>query len=163
MKFWKLFAICPFWQRNRKTASTAPCSNPYHEPAPPHGAASTPFHGAGTHPAPRRHARAFPQHCARATPWCRAHINPRRRTHPAPPRPSPALLQSCWEPENKKLACTATRSKEVNSSDRAAPWISKRVFCGIQIRRNRLREAGARHPAPQKKDRSKAILFLLAD
>lgn len=82
--------------------------------------------------------------------------------HPATPQrayPAPALLQSCWEPENKKLACTATRSKEVDSSDRAAPWISERVFCGIQIRRNRLRKAGARHPAPQKKDRSKAILF----
>lgn len=77
--------------------------------------------------------------------------NPHHPTTPQRAYPVPVLLQSCWKPENKKLACTTTRSKEVDSSDRAALWISKRVFCGIQIRRNRLREARARRPAPQKK------------
>lgn len=70
MKFWKLFAICPFWQRNRKTASTAPRSNPYHEPAPPHGATSTPFHGTeripphGATPAPFHNTAPVPIHGA---------------------------------------------------------------------------------------------------
>lgn len=68
MKFWKLFAICPFWQPNRKTASTAPRTSlwrhsgrtpqrriraipwrsaafaPSTTPAPPHSAALAPFH-----------------------------------------------------------------------------------------------------------------------
>lgn len=68
MKFWKLFAICPFWQPNRKTASTAPRTSlwrhsgrtaqrriraipwrsaafaPSATPASPHSATPTPFH-----------------------------------------------------------------------------------------------------------------------
>ena len=171
MKFWKLFAICPFWHRKRKPAFTAPRSISYREPAPPHGATSTPFHGAeripphSATPAPFHNTAPVPLHGAehvsthgavpvpfhsdQPAPSCDAaaslpcpgtvqeprhggkpihpqhramvvtraasqrftiapkprHLTASRQVRLAPP---PALLQSCWEPENKKLACTAT-------------------------------------------------------
>ena len=59
MKFWKLFAICPFWQRTRKTASTAPRTSLW------------------------RHSGRTPQRRIRATPWRSAAFAP--STTPAPP------------------------------------------------------------------------------
>lgn len=46
MKFWKLFAICPFWQRTRKTASTAPRLSYDATAGAPHSAESALSHGA---------------------------------------------------------------------------------------------------------------------
>lgn len=46
MKFWKLFAICPFWQRTRKTASTAPPLSYDATAGAPHSAESALSHGA---------------------------------------------------------------------------------------------------------------------
>ncbi len=46
MKFWKLFAICPFWQRTRKTASTAPRLSYGATAGAPHSAESALSHGA---------------------------------------------------------------------------------------------------------------------
>ena len=69
MKFWKLFAICPFWQRNRKTASTAPRTSLW------------------------RHSGRTPQRRIRAIPWRSAAFAP--STTPAPPHSAaPALFHT---------------------------------------------------------------------
>ena len=69
MKFWKLFAICPFWQPNRKTASTAPRTSL------------------------RRHSGRTPQRRIRAIPWRSAAFAP--STTPASPHSAaPALFHT---------------------------------------------------------------------
>lgn len=69
MKFWKLFAICPFWQPNRKQPPPHPAL-PYDATAgAPHSAVPAPHHAAKPHaahstaPGP---PRPPPRHCSRA-------------------------------------------------------------------------------------------------
>lgn len=110
MKFWKLFAICPFWQRTRKTASTAPPLSYDATAGAPHSAESAPHHAAKSHAA--------------------------HSTAPGPPRPPPsALLQSRWKSGNKKVIKIATflrlaiaadvqitdRAPKMKQNDRSVP------------------------------------------
>lgn len=85
--------------------------------------------------------------------------NPHHPTTPQRAYPVPVLLQSCWKPENKKLACTATRSKEVNSSDRAAPWISERVFAGYKYAEIAYERQGRVTPRHKKRIARKRSFF----
>lgn len=90
MKFWKLFAICQFWQRNRKqppphralpydaTAGAPPQRRiraipwrsaafaPSTTPAPSHSAAPTPFHTIAPVPLHDARVRIVPPHRTRA-------------------------------------------------------------------------------------------------
>lgn len=149
MKFWKLFAICPFWQRNRKTASTAPRSNPRHEPAPPHGATSTPFHG----------AERIPPHGATLVPFHSDQPAPSHSTAPGPPRPSPALLQSCWEPENKNWPVLQLEAKKRILAIVQHRGFPKGSSAGYKYAEIAYERQGRVTPRHKKKDRSKAILF----
>lgn len=149
MKFWKLFAICPFWQRTRKTASTAPplsydaTAGAPHSAAPAlfHTIAPVPLHDAGyassrrTAPVPFRNAAPVPLHGTVPAPHHAAKSHAAHSTAPGPPRPPSALLQSCWKSGNKKVIKIATflrlaiavdvqitdRAPKMKQNDRSVP------------------------------------------
>ena len=109
MKFWKLFAICPFWQRNQKQPPPHR-SLPYDATAgAPHSAVPTPFHTiapvplhdaehASSHhtapvpfrntaPVPLHGAVRVPTHGAVPAPHHAAKPHAAHSTAPGPPRP----------------------------------------------------------------------------
>lgn len=130
MKFWKLFAICPFWQRDQKQP-------PPHRALPydatagaPHSAESAPSHGVAPrslqaphlhHPTAPRSRLFTPLHPCRSMMPCAYRPRAPYLRHTMLPSPTPltvprqvrlappsALLQSCRKSGNKKVIKIAT-------------------------------------------------------
>lgn len=105
MKFWKLFAICPFWQPNRKTASPAPRTSLW------------------------RHSGRTAQRRIRAIPWRSAAFAP--STTPAPPHSAALALFHTIAPVRSMMPgtyCPTTPSRAYSQRCTcAAPWRRARI------------------------------------
>ena len=84
MKFWKLFAICPFWQRTQKQPPPHPALSYDATAGAPHSAESALSHGA----APRSLQAPHPHHPTAPRPRLSTPLHPCRSMMPGAHRPT---------------------------------------------------------------------------